>query len=216
VFRTVRVVAGTLRGRPLSAPPGTTTRPITDRVKETLFNILGHRLASPGELPAIDILDVFSGPGSLGIEALSRGARTCTFVERDRRALRSLRQNIGGCYLRGVTSILADNAWTMRPPETPDGFGLIFVDPPYRDGQDPLRIIDLLERLAIVLSDDGLMVYRCDRKSPALPVDEFRLLRCLDERAFGRMRVILLGHAADESLSAADAEADDPEPNDTP
>ena len=112
----MRVIAGRFRGRTLDAPPGQSTRPITDRAKETLFNVLGHRFALPGCLPGFVVLDVFAGTGSLGLEALSRGAAACTFVEQDRRALRYLRQNIARLGADGACTVLTDNAWTMRPP----------------------------------------------------------------------------------------------------
>ncbi len=194
----MRVIAGTFRGRMLDAPPGRTTRPMTDRVKETLFNILGHRFETPGELPGFAVLDVFCGPGSLGLEALSRGARAVTFVERDRAALRSLRQNIQTLRVSDVCTILPDNAWSMRPPHRPEGFGLIFVDPPYRDAEDPLRVADLLERLAPTLAADGLMVLRHEAKSEPPPAAELRSLQYVDERIIGRMRLALLARGGDK------------------
>src|SRR5512139_1723714 len=172
----MRVIAGLFRGRKLEAPPGEVTRPITDRVKETLFNILGHRLAIPGQLPGLDVLDLFAGPGSLGIEALSRGARSCVFVERDRQALRCLRQNVEQLEIDSVSTILADNAWTMRVPQRNAGFGLIFVDPTYRDAQNTQRMLDLLDRLVPALAADGVIAFRCAAQSPPLPSVELRVL----------------------------------------
>ncbi len=188
----MRVVAGTFRGRALVVPPGRTTRPLTDRVKETLFNILGHRFASPGRLPGVAVLDVFCGSGSLGIEALSRGAACCTFVERHRPALRCLRQNLQQLDLTDVATILTDNAWTVRPPRAGAGCGLIFVDPPYREAEDPLRVADLLERLAPSLAADGVLVFRHERQSSPPRADELRSLRYVDERVIGRMRLLFL------------------------
>ncbi len=188
----MRIIAGKFRGRSLATPAGRTTRPITDRVKETLFNMLGHRCALPGSLPDFAVLDLFAGPGSMGIESLSRGAASCTFVERDRRALKCLRQNIKTLGLEGVSTILADNAWTMRDVAPAGGFGLVFVDPPYRDADDPLRVFDLLERLAPSLADGGLLVFRQDVRSTPPPVRELRALRQLDERRCGLMRLLLL------------------------
>ncbi len=186
----MRVIAGNHRGRPLVAPQGMSTRPITDRAKETLFNILGNRFAQPGQLPACDVLDLFAGTGGLGIEALSRGARSCIFVERDRRALQCLRANLQTLGLAAQSTVLTDNAWTMRPPPSPAGFSLIFVDPPYRDADDPLRLADLLMRLAGVLAPGGLIVLRLETASPpALP--ELAPLACTDERSIGRMRLLL-------------------------
>lgn len=188
----MRVVAGTFRGRTLAVPPGRTTRPLTDRVKETLFNILGHRFASPGRLPGVAVLDVFCGSGSLGIEALSRGAARCTFVERHRLALRCLRQNLQQLDLTRVAAILTDNAWTMRPPQAGAGFGLTFVDPPYREAEDPLRVADLLERLAPAVTADGVLVFRHERQSAPPREDELRSLTYVDERVIGRMRLLFL------------------------
>jgi len=185
----MRVIAGTHRGRLLAAPPGTSTRPITDRVKETLFNILGHRLAQPGDVPACDVLDVFAGTGGLGIEALSRGARTCVFVEHDRRALGCLRANIRTLGLSDCCTVLTDNAWTMRAPTAPASFGLIFIDPPYRDSADPLGVNDLLERLATALAPDGLIVLRQEMAASA-PLPQSPMLRCTDERTIGHMRLL--------------------------
>jgi 16S rRNA (guanine966-N2)-methyltransferase len=191
----MRVIAGLFRGRKLEAPPNVVTRPITDRVKETLFNILGHRLAMPGQLPGLDVLDLFAGPGSLGIEALSRGARSCVFVEHDRHVLRCLRQNVAHLEIEAASTVLADNAWTMRLPQCAAGFGLIFVDPPYRDTQNPRRLLNLLDRLAPVLAADGLVALRCAARSPAPPPAELQVLRPVDERVVGRMRLVLLAAA---------------------
>jgi len=99
---------------PLRPPEGRVTRPITDRVKESLFNILGSRFGLPGEIPDFAVLDLFAGSGGLGIESISRGARSCVFVERDRAALAALTANLAS--LRGAADcrIVKDNAWTAR------------------------------------------------------------------------------------------------------
>ena len=196
----MRVVAGSLRGSVLEAPAGQHTRPITDRVKESLFNVLGHRLGMPGVLPDIAVLDLFAGSGALGIECLSRGARSCLFVERDRRTLRVLRANIEKLRLSNVARIAAENAWAMRIPASADeGYGLIFVDPPYRDVADTQRTIDLLERVAVRLSAGGLVVFRLGT-SQEFSAEASRSLCCVDDRVFGGMRILLLqrSDAADQ------------------
>jgi 16S rRNA (guanine966-N2)-methyltransferase len=188
----MRIIAGTFRGRKLEGPPGMGTRPITDRAKETLFNILGARLGLPGELPEIDVLDLFAGTGGLGLEALSRGARSCLFVERDRRALTALRRNIGMLHVESACRVSIENAWTTRVPSAPaDGYGLIFVDPPYKDAVAPLPVIDLLERLRPHLAPGGLIVFR-HRYRTRLPLEGLRTLECVDEREVGTMRLWLL------------------------
>ena len=194
---TMRVIAGKLRGSLLAAPPGRTTRPITDRVKESLFNIVGHRFGTPGVLPDIAVLDLFAGSGAFGIECLSRGARSCLFVERDQHTLRVLRANLEKLRLTAVARIAADNAWTMRiPPAVPDGYGLIFVDPPYRDVADAHRVLDLLERSGPRLSEEGLLVFRY-AWSTEFSTEPLRSLRYVDERRFGTMRVLLLRRSED-------------------
>ena len=197
----MRVIAGKHRGRPLQAPPGRTTRPMPDRVRESLFNTLGHRFGTPGTLPELDVLDLFAGSGSLGIEALSRGARSCLFVERDRRSLRILRENLRQLELESDARISAENAWTMRFPSSPepaqaqkrgqDPFRLVFLDPPYRDVLDPTGVLDLLERLAPALAPDALVILRVPLNA-TMTEHAFTALTCCDERTFGSMRVVFL------------------------
>ena len=123
---------------------------------------------------------------------LSRGARSCLFVERDRRTLRVLRANIDKLRLGDVARVAVENAWTMRiPVAEPEGYGLIFVDPPYRDVDDTHRMLDLLERTASRLSDEGLVVFR-HAVTTQFSTEPLRLLECVDERVFGTMRAYLL------------------------
>lgn len=194
----MRIIAGSLRGRRLAAPPGMGTRPITDRIKETLFNILGARFGVPGALPEIEVLDLFAGSGGLGIEAISRGARSCLFVEHNRRALRILRQNLADLNLKNICRVSAENAWTMRIPQlSGSGYGLIFADPPYREADDPLPVIDLLERLTPHLTPTGIICFRHTAQT-RLPMHMLRALECVDERKLGTMRLWLFSPASAE------------------
>lgn len=120
----MRVVAGELRGRKIEAPPGNDTRPTTDKVREAVFNALGSLDLIRDAL----VLDLYAGTGALGIEALSRGAAKCTFVERDRTALRFLRDNLDHLGLRDRTSVLSGNALVMAGSVPAD---LVLADPPY-------------------------------------------------------------------------------------
>jgi len=97
----MRVIAGSARGVPLAAPPGNRTRPITDRVKETLFGILGARI------PDARVLDLYAGSGAIGIEALSRGAASAAFVEADGRAVATLRDNLRRTRLAADATVVA-------------------------------------------------------------------------------------------------------------
>ena len=124
----MRVVAGDARGRTIVAPEGTRTRPTSDRVRESIFNML-FSLGATGEL---DALDLYAGCGALGIEALSRGATHCTFVEKDRRAVECIRDNLDSLgYADRSTVIQADVLeWVERNEQ---GFDVVLADPPYAD-----------------------------------------------------------------------------------
>jgi 16S rRNA (guanine(966)-N(2))-methyltransferase RsmD len=134
----MRIIAGKWKGRIIAAPPGLGTRPILDRVKTVLFDLLGHRLAEPGRLPPLAVLDLFSGSGALGLEALSRGAAYCLFVERNRGAAALLRRNLDSLQIIREAHVLEAGAITadFSPPpvsaDTGNRYGLVFLDPPYR------------------------------------------------------------------------------------
>ena len=121
----MRVVAGELRGRRLVAPDGLDTRPTTDRVREAVFN----SLASMGLVVDATYVDLFAGTGALGIEALSRGAEHCTFVERDARALRALKENLAALGLTDRATVLPNDALAVsrRLPAV----DVVVADPPY-------------------------------------------------------------------------------------
>lgn len=188
----MRVIAGSFRGRPLEAPQGRTTRPITDRAKETIFNILGSKLGTLADLPDVDVADVFAGSGSFGIECLSRGARSCVFIERDRAALTALRKNLSALPLAPAQAKIAvSDAWRTTPTQpAAAGFGLIFVDPPYRDVEDSTRVVTLLDRLASILAQDGLLVFRHEATT-AFDAGQPTGLSCVDDRTLGGMRVLI-------------------------
>jgi 16S rRNA (guanine966-N2)-methyltransferase len=122
----MRIIAGKWRGRPLEAPPGRATRPTADRVRETLFSMLASRL---GSFEDLRVVDLFAGSGALGLEALSRGAATATFVENDPAAAAAIRRN--AAKLSVDVQILGGSALALPASEP---FDLIFADPPYAPG----------------------------------------------------------------------------------
>lgn len=129
----MRVVAGLFRGRTLAVPPDERTRPTSDRVREAIFNILAH--GSIGlKLEGARVLDLFAGTGALGIEALSRGARLCLFVEEDPAARGIIRTNVEAFALTGVTRVWRRDATRLGPAGQNDRFDLVFADPPYGKG----------------------------------------------------------------------------------
>jgi 16S rRNA (guanine966-N2)-methyltransferase len=129
----MRIVGGTLRSRQLVGPPGAGTRPTSDRVRESLFNILAHGIGDFG-LNNTRVLDLFAGTGALGFEALSRGARFCQFVDDSAAARGVIRQNADALGVIGICKIWRRDATRLGPcaPQTP--YDLAFADPPYNKG----------------------------------------------------------------------------------
>ena len=124
----MRIVAGEWRGRSIDAPPGAVTRPTADRVRETLFSMLASRL---GTFEGLRVADLFAGSGALGLEALSRGAASATFIESDAQALASIRRNAEKLGASTRVQIVAGSALAL-PRRDP--FDVVFADPPYAAG----------------------------------------------------------------------------------
>jgi 16S rRNA (guanine966-N2)-methyltransferase len=138
----MRIIAGQWRGRPLRAPEGDTTRPTADRVRETLFSMLASRLGSFDEL---SVADLFAGSGALGLEALSRGAARCLFVEQDAAAVRALRANVAALGAEAVCDVRAGSVMALGLPKGPP-LDLLLIDPPYGTGAGAVAL-DKLARL---------------------------------------------------------------------
>lgn len=143
----MRVIAGDLGGRRIVAPDGTSTRPTTDRVREAIFNSLG----SAGLIEGALVADLYAGSGAVGIEALSRGAAHCTFVERDRAALRALDQNLRTLGLTDRATVLSTDALTAAAAGL--DVDIVLADPPYGfDGWD--RLLERI-RAGIVVAESA-------------------------------------------------------------
>ena len=135
----MRIVAGEWRGRKLVAPKGEATRPTGDRTRETLFSMLASRLGSFEDLA---VADLFAGSGALGLEALSRGAGHCQFVEHDEAAVTAIRANIAAFDARARSDVRAGSVLTLGP--TPEAKDLILLDPPYATGAGSVALDRLL------------------------------------------------------------------------
>jgi len=173
------VIAGTARGKRLAAPQGMQTRPTADRVKEALFSIIQSRF----ELQGARVLDICAGSGGLGIEALSRGAASCCFIEQDRRAAAVLAQNLAGSgFAQSAQVVMADASVALRRlADRHLHFDLIFFDPPYASqlyGVVPQAIDDLS-----LLDDNGILIVECSSRS-ALP-ERIGALGRYDRRTYG-------------------------------
>jgi 16S rRNA (guanine966-N2)-methyltransferase len=179
----MRIVAGDLRGRRLDAPPGRETRPTTDRVRESLFNLLAHapwaRTATGAlSLEQAIVLDAFAGSGALGFEALSRGARKCWFWDRSAASVACIREN---AERLGITDrIIAQRLDATTPPAAPQPADLIFLDPPYEQGFVP-RVLTALSAKGW-LEPHTLVVVETKRREVLAPDETWQVL---EQRGIG-------------------------------
>jgi 16S rRNA (guanine(966)-N(2))-methyltransferase RsmD len=174
----VRVIAGSAKGRVLRPPRAAATRPITDRAKESLFGILAPRM------PEARFLDLFAGTGSVGIEALSRGAAHAAFIERSGPALAGLRHNLEITGLAERAEVIGRDVFGYLR-EAPVPFDVIFVAPPQWHGLWP-RAVTLLDREPGWLGDGAVAVAQHD-PAESVPLDLAHLEQA-DERTYGRVR----------------------------
>ena len=135
----MRIVAGDWRGRRLDAPKGDGTRPTADRTRETLFNMLASRL---GSFDGLAVVDLFAGSGALGLEALSRGASFCLFVEQDKAAVQVIENNIRALDCRTRARVHAGSVVQLGPAKQPHD--LLLLDPPYHTGAGAVALDRLL------------------------------------------------------------------------
>jgi len=162
----MRVIAGDYRGRILKSPPDARTRPTSDRLRETLFNIIAPRIVDSR------FLDLCAGTGAVGIEALSRGANHVTFVDRSRKMCALVRENLALCRVeKERLEIVTDEAAEFLK-HTDSSFDIVFFDPPYSD--DYLRVLSLFTHKK-KLSEDSLLIIEHHRKN-SLP-DELDSLK---------------------------------------
>ena len=197
----MRIVGGQFRGRPLAAPGDDRTRPTSDRVRESVFNILAHGIADFA-LDGAKVLDLFAGTGALGLEALSRGAAFCLFVEEDAEARALIRRNVEALGLTGVTKIFRRDATDLGPAGRNGGVALVFLDPPYGQG--------LAERALASAAAGGWLAPGAiavieERKGTAvsLPAGYVQL----DRRAWGDTEVLFARSAGGQARVGGDAPA---------
>ena len=183
----MRIVSGRLRGRNIATPGGKNTRPTSDQTRESLFNILSHAEWAPALGGAI-VADIFAGSGALGLEAISRGAEFCLFVETEAKARAAIRSNIEKMGLFGCTRLHRKDATRLRiaPGNLRGPFTHIFMDPPYRKG----LWRPVLDRLAAqgLVADDGVIILEV-ANDEEVDISGFEIL---DERIWGAARVLFL------------------------
>jgi 16S rRNA (guanine966-N2)-methyltransferase len=186
----MRIVGGQFRGRALAMPGDDRTRPTSDRVREAVFNILAHGVPD-FVLDGVRVLDLFAGTGALGVEALSRGAAYCLFVEEDAQARGTIRRNVEAFGLTGVTKIFRRDATTLGPAENRGTFGLVFLDPPYGKGLGERALASAATGGWLALDAVAVMEERKDA-AIALPVD----FTAIDRRTWGDTQVLFARFSA--------------------
>ena len=171
----MKVIGGTARGMNLSPVPGTTTRPITARVKKALFDILGEAI------PGSRFLDLFAGSGSVGIEALSRGADECVFVEKSARAVATIRRNLRTTGLDARAQVLRDDAFRYVGRQCSGTFDIVYIAPPQYQNlwAEALLALDC----SSLVEDDGIAVAQIFPKEYR-PL-ELRVLELYRQRRYG-------------------------------
>jgi 16S rRNA (guanine966-N2)-methyltransferase len=175
----MRIIAGKFRSRPLKAPQGLDVRPSSDRLRETLFNVLG----AAGGVEDSRWIDLFAGTGAVGIEALSRGAEYVYFVEKAPKVARLIEGNLKSLGAENQGEILTRDAGTgLRQLETIDPVNFIFLDPPYREEDAYLGILRILSESPLLKAETIVIAEHTKHFDPGDGVGELRRYRSLKQR----------------------------------
>lgn len=183
----MRITGGVLRGRTLAAPSDLRVRPTSDKVRQAVFNILAHNDFGCGfTLDGARVADLFAGTGAMGLEAISRGARFCLFVEEAAQSRALIRENVEAFGLTGATKIWRRDATDLGPmgPGSGGPFDLVFLDPPYRKNLVAPALASL--RGGGWLAKDAILVCECAEDDDIPYTDGFTVL---DDRTYGETRV---------------------------
>ena len=171
----MRVIAGSAKSMPLKTIPGTDTRPTTDRIKETLFNMLQPYLCD------CRFLDIFSGSGAIGIEALSRGAYSCVFIEKNKKAAECIRENLKFTRLADSAELYCQDVFSaLGVLEGSEPVGCIFMDPPYNRELEK-QVLSVLSKASYV-DEDTLIVVEASLETPFDYLEEYGFTMVKDKR----------------------------------
>ncbi len=182
----MRIIGGNLKGRKLQTFHGKAIRPTPDRVREAIFNILAHKPRGA------DVLDLFAGTGALGIESVSRGARSAVFIDQSAAAIALLKQNLQRCNLMGVTRIIQRDVsrGLDRIDNFENGFNLVFLDPPY-GCHLAVPALDLLQRATCLRPESTIVVeHEPGLTWPSLGTS----ISITDTRRYGRTQVTFMNY----------------------
>ena len=184
----MRVISGDLKGKKISLPNDKKTRPLRDLVKESIFNLIEHSNKFSLKLNNANILDLFSGTGSFGIECISRNAQKVTFVENYDLALKILKKNIKSFGIQDKSEIIEKNCFDFFESKKifKEKFNLIFMDPPYKEDKINLIVNQIKERE--ILDKNAILIIHRHKKDNINISDK---LNILDERNYGLSKIII-------------------------
>jgi 16S rRNA (guanine(966)-N(2))-methyltransferase RsmD len=203
----MRIIAGSKKGMRLLSPKGQETRPITDRVKESLFNILFTKDRIEDRVAA----DLFCGTGSMGLEALSRGAKWVTFIDGSRSVIEILNQNIARAGFMGDSKSVCANILRVGAAPTPEHglYDLVFCDPPYemsRNCGPGTKVGKLMEMIDMQVKEGGMVVLRTHLRS--LVENQYGQLHAVDKREWGTMKIAFFEKQPAQGETPAETVAD--------
>lgn len=182
----MRIISGTLKGKSLNFIKNLNTRPLKDIVKENIFNILQHSNFIKTDFKSSNILDLYSGVGSFGIECISRGSNNVVFVEKDNRAANILRENLNKLSINNKATIFVDYIENVLIKKFEKKFNIIFLDPPFNDNNF-IKIIKLIKERNIFKKKNIIIIHR-ERKSEDMIEGCLSILKI---KEYGRSKIII-------------------------
>jgi 16S rRNA (guanine966-N2)-methyltransferase len=182
----MRIISGNFKGKKILLPKDKLTRPLKDLTKESIFNILKHSKLLNVELESSNILDLFSGVGSFGLECLSRGAKNVTFLESYTEVLNILKKNIDSLNQQNKTKVIEKDVFSQNTLKLlNDKFDIIFMDPPYKEKKLPF-LLNTITELKLLNTSGIIIIHRHKKEEDDLP-KEFKLIL---EKNYGISKII--------------------------
>jgi len=184
----MRIISGDLKGQRILPPENKSTRPLRDLVKESIFNLLKHSKKIKIKLENSEVLDLFSGSGSFGLECISRGSKNVIFIENYARAIKILKENIEKLKVEKKSDIIESDVFKIFDKELflNKKFDLIFLDPPYKE--ENINVLLKTIKTKQILKENGLMVVHRHKKDSVKITNSFKIL---DKRIYGISKLII-------------------------
>ena len=186
----MRIISGLFKGKKILEPKDLKTRPLKDLTKESIFNIINHTNKFEINFNSANILDIFSGVGSFGLECLSRGARKVTFIENYKNVLSILRKNLNNLKIKGNYQIIEKNAYEINTfRKISEKFDIIFLDPPYADINVEL-LLNNISKENIINAEGIVILHRHKKANDIIPLN----FKIIEEKKYGLSKIIFLTH----------------------